>query len=209
MGEVMATGEVKVDIAAALKDLSTPEIAEALSRSMDTARRRDLVGGLIRYLKDGERDFANLLFHYVHVDDYGQAMIEGWSELHKLLTEPSRLYGPFGISYARFDFWEQAVMSTLYEQAEKTMEIGEEEATRKRIIEAASRVRIYRGSDLLVGCERNEIDQMVKGFAVAGGLEDLLAPEEDDPDDGFSDEEDEEFTYEEEPDEACPAPAFE
>jgi len=171
-----------------------PEDLKIIAKAMESAHRRDLVGGLIRYLKDGEQDFANLLFHYVHVDDYGQAMIEGWGELHKLITEPSKTIGPFGLSYARFDFWEQAVMSTVYERAEETMEPGEEEATRNRIIDAAIRVRAYRGTDLLPELERQEIDLMVIGFAATAGLGDLIAEpeEEDDTEEEFSYEEDDE-----------------
>jgi hypothetical protein len=163
----------------------------ALAKAMESAHRRDLVGGLIRYLKDGETDFANLLFHYVHVEDYGLAMIEGWGELHKLLTEPSQVIGPYGLSYREFDFWEQAIMSELAERGE----VISEPVARERIIEAARRIKIYRGGDMLRDFERDEISLMTKGFAAAGCLSDLLAEP------GEDEEEGEEYRYEEDDDE--------
>jgi hypothetical protein len=169
-----------------IKGVMDPEAVKALAKAMESAHRRDLVGGLIRYLKDGETDFARLLFHYVHAEDYGQAMIEGWGELHKLITEPSRTIGPFGLSYRQFDFWEQAVMSNV-----GGWDGDAPPDVRERIIEAATRVKIFNMGNLLKDFERQEIEMMTGGFAAAGGLTDLIeAPAADEPDDDLFYEED-------------------
>jgi len=131
----MAEGEIKIDITTALKGMSSLEVAEALSKSMESSRRRDLVGGLIRYLKDGETDLGRLLFHYVHIEDYGQAMVEGWGEFHSLIENlrlsPSRTVGALGLPLVEVGEVVQAIGACI---------VDREEYSREEVVDSLARI---------------------------------------------------------------------
>jgi len=130
----MAEGEIKIDITTALKGMSSLEVAEALSKSMESSRRRDLVGGLIRYLKDGENDLGRLLFHYVHVDDYGQAMVEGWGEFHSIIESlrlKSAPLGALGLPYTEVGELAQAIGACI---------VDREEYSKEEVVNAIARI---------------------------------------------------------------------
>lgn len=92
-------------------------------------QRRDLVGGLIRYIKDGETDFGRLLFNYVHVEDYAQAMVEGWSELHSLIAK-ARDTGAMGLPHAELGALVQEICAGIADR---------EVYTREEILESIGR----------------------------------------------------------------------
>ena len=103
-----------------IKGVLTPEASRALALAIESAHRRDLVGGLIRYIKDGETDLGKLLFHYIHIEDYGQAMLEGWGDLHALLTAPK--VGAMGLPYMELGSLVQEICASIVDREEFTKE---------------------------------------------------------------------------------------
>ena len=104
------------------------EWAKALATEIEKRHiaeaRRNLVGGLIRWLKDGDGDLSHLLFNYVHVEDYGQAMVEGWGELHELLINPPRsaTIGALGLPFIEVGEVVQAICAAIVDRGEYTKE---------------------------------------------------------------------------------------
>jgi hypothetical protein len=133
-----------------MTDVTTGKYPLKASATHDHELRRDLVGGLIRYLKDGDTDFGHLIFNYVHVGDYGQAMLEGWGELHALLLTPHHRIGPFGLPLSRFSITEQFFMLWAFDNL--ISDDGDSKdggpdggAIRDMVIDQMDRAKIWRG----------------------------------------------------------------
>lgn len=144
--------------------------------------RRDLVGALVRYMKDRETDFSKLVFHYVHLEDYGVAMIEGWGELHRLLTS-GEVYGAAGEPLLAYDAHEQALMIEVLSRADESV-------TLDKVKEGSLRARLTYGYTYVSEDE-------IKAYADRIGI--TLAPERDDDEDDAEDRYDDEDESPDEP----------
>jgi hypothetical protein len=125
--------DASIEVTASLTD-------DDLRLALKSALRREVLGGLIRYLKDlrylkdGETDLGKLLFHYVHIEDYGQAMVEGWGELHALLVVPK--VGAMGLPYEELGGLAQEICAAIADR---------EEYTKKEILDKIAEVDFDEG----------------------------------------------------------------